>query len=167
MVEKPYLVSEDRIKVPRFSEEAGFYTTKKRSKIMGKIKAKNTKPEVLLRKALWKLNVRYRIHQKNIFGTPDLVIKKYRLAIFVDGSFWHGYDWGKRKEQWKKNKAFWVPKIERNIQRDLEVNKKLEDAGFTVMRFWDFEIEKNLNHCINQIMLYIEAAKEHNIPALE
>jgi DNA mismatch endonuclease (patch repair protein) len=66
---------------------------------MGKIKAKNSKPEILLRKALWKLDVRYRIHQKNIYGNPDIVIKKYRLSIFVDGRFWHGYDWEKRKEE--------------------------------------------------------------------
>lgn len=106
MVEKPYLIADERIKVPRFSEEQGFYTTKKPSKIMGKIKAKNSKPEILLRKALWKLDVRYRIHQKNIYGNPDIVIKKYRLSIFVYGRFWHGYDWEKRKEEWKKIRLF-------------------------------------------------------------
>lgn len=74
---------------------------------------------------------------------------------------------GEKKRGMEKNKAFWVAKIERNIQRDLEVNKKLEDAGFTVMRFWDFEIEKNLTQCVNQIMLYIETAKEQKTPELD
>jgi DNA mismatch endonuclease (patch repair protein) len=155
-------VEEDAIKVPRFEESAGFYTTKQRSKTMAKIKGSNSKPELLLRKALWKENIRFRIHRKDLPGRPDLVIEKYQLAIFIDGDFWHGYEWQKRKP--KTNQAFWFPKIERNIQRDLFVNDSLQVLGYVVMRFWEHEIKKNLSACVNQVKLYIEAAKQGRIP---
>ncbi|RZK51538.1 MAG: very short patch repair endonuclease, partial [Pedobacter sp.] len=93
MKRKPYPIEQNRIQVPKFEESAGFYTTKQRSKIMSKIRGKNSKPEMLLRKALWSNNIRFRIHRKDLPGKPDLVIDKYRLAIFVDGDFWHGYQW--------------------------------------------------------------------------
>ena len=88
---------EKQIKVPRFTEENGFYTTKKRSELMGKIKSKNTKPEISLRKALWHLGYRYRKNVKSLPGNPDLVFSKYKLAVFVDGEFWHGYNWEQKK----------------------------------------------------------------------
>ena len=78
------------IEVPRFKEENGFYTTAQRSKIMSKIKAKNTKPELILRKALWHKGIRYRIRNKRLPGSPDIVIGKHKIAIFIDGEFWHG-----------------------------------------------------------------------------
>lgn len=144
----------------------GLYTTIVRSRMMSKIKSKNTKPEILLRKALWAKNIRFRLHVKNMPGSPDIVINKYRLAIFVDGSFWHGYNWEKKKQTLKSNTKFWIPKIERNMQRDYLTQKKLEEAGYTVMRFWDHDINKNLSKCINQIMLYIETACVRPIPQL-
>lgn len=158
-------VEEDTIKVPRFNESAGFYTTKQRSKTMAKIKGINSKPELLLRKALWKENIRFRIHRKDLLGRPDLVIEKYQLAIFIDGDFWHGYEWQKRKP--KTNQQFWIPKIERNMQRDQFVNHSLQAMGYVVMRFWEHEIKQNLSACINQIKLYIEAAKKGRIPERE
>ncbi|SOD14527.1 very short patch repair endonuclease [Pedobacter xixiisoli] len=155
-------IEENAIKVPRFEESAGFYTTKQRSKTMAKIKGANSKPELLLRKALWKENIRFRIHRKDLLGRPDLVIEKYQLAIFIDGDFWHGYEWQKRKP--KTNQAFWIPKIERNMQRDQFVNHGLQAMGYVVMRFWEHEIKQNLMVCVNQIKLYIEAAKKGRIP---
>ncbi|WP_411893209.1 very short patch repair endonuclease [Winogradskyella sp. A2] len=144
-----------KIKVPRFSEEEGFYTTIKRSKMMSKIRGKNTKPELLFRKALWRKGVRYRINSKQLPGKPDISIKKYKLAIFIDGEYWHGYDWDERKPKLKTNRRFWIPKIERNMQRDLEVNQKLNELGFTVFRFWAHEVKDNLNICINDVMIYL------------
>lgn len=146
---------EPNIIVPRFNEASGFYTTKKRSKIMGKIRSKNTKPELLFRKALWKKHIRYRIDNKKLPGKPDVSIKKYKLAIFIDGEFWHGYDWDKRKLEIKSNRLFWIPKIERNMQRDRQVNQILSEMGYTVFRFWSNEILKDLNTCINDVLEYI------------
>lgn len=165
---KLYIEEEkDRIKVPRFEESAGFYTSDKRSAAMAKIKAKNTSQEVRFRKALWAKNVRYRIHVKGILGKPDVIIRKYRLAIFIDGDFWHGFGWAERRNKITTNARFWIPKIERNIQRDHFVNQQLTLMGFTVMRFWEHEVKENLNSCTNQVLLYLETAKQHAIPEFE
>lgn len=161
---KDYPYHEKPIKVPRFHESGGFYTTKLRSKTMSKIRGKDTKPELLLRKALWAKNIRFRMHDKTLPGRPDIVIKKYRLAIFVDGEFWHGKDWDRKKGQIKSNRAFWIPKIERNMQKDQIANEQLRDMGYTVFRFWSNEIKKNLDTCVNQVLLFIETAKEVKIP---
>ncbi|NMH86974.1 very short patch repair endonuclease [Flavivirga algicola] len=145
-----------KIKVPKFSEESGFYTTKKRSKMMSKIRGKNTKPEMRFRKALWKEGVRYRVNSKQLPGQPDISIKKYKLAIFIDGEYWHGYNWDERKGKLKTNRDFWIPKIERNMQRDREVNAQLRDMGYTIFRFWAHEIKNNLKTCINDVMVYLD-----------
>ncbi|KIA94955.1 endonuclease [Pedobacter kyungheensis] len=163
---KKYPEEQDAINVPRFEESAGFYTTSERSKLMSKIKSKNTKAEIILRKALWANGIRFRIHVKNMPGKPDIVINKYRLAIFVDGNFWHGFEWHKKKTTLKSNAQFWIPKIERNMQRDRKNQKQLEDVGYTVIRFWDHDIMKALTKCVNQVLLYIEAAKDRVIPEL-
>ncbi len=162
---KAYPVQEDAIKVPRFEESAGYYTTKQRSKTMSKIRGKNSLPELLLRKALWAQHIRFRIHKKDLPGRPDLVMDKYKLAIFVDGDFWHGYNWQQRKP--KTNTTFWVAKIERNQQRDQFVNEQLQAMGFTVMRFWEHEVKQNLKACVNQVLLYVEAARVAKVPAKE
>ncbi|TDU43178.1 T/G mismatch-specific endonuclease [Gelidibacter sediminis] len=146
---------EPKIIVPRFNEESGFYTTKKRSKIMSRIRGKNTKPELLLRKALWSKNIRYRIDSKTLPGKPDISIKKYKLAIFIDGEFWHGYNWDERKDSIKSNRKFWIPKIERNMQRDRQVNQELVEMGYTVFRFWTKEIFNDLDRCVNDILVFI------------
>lgn len=153
----PY--DEQNIIVPRFNEESGFYTTKQRSKIMSKIRGKNTKPELLFRSALWKKGVRYRVDTKQLPGRPDVSIKKYKLAIFIDGEFWHGYNWDERKDKIKSNRAFWIPKIERNMQRDRQVNRQLEEMGYTVFRFWEKEVKNELNKCINDVLVYIAIGK--------
>jgi DNA mismatch endonuclease (patch repair protein) len=165
MEPKPY--DNKAIKVPRFEESAGFYTTAQRSKNMSKIRAKNSQPELKLRKALWAKRIRFRIHPKNFPGKPDLIINKYRLAIFVDGDFWHGYKWDEKKSTLKTNPNFWIPKIERNMQRDRHVNEQLNANGYTVMRFWEHEVEESLATCVNQVLLYIEAAKTATIPRFD
>lgn len=145
-------MSDDPVKVPRFEESEGFYTTPQRSKIMSRIKAKATKPEITLRKELYRCGFRYRVNYSKLPGKPDIVNKSLKLAVFIDGEFWHGYQWEKKKDTIKSNRAFWIPKIERNMQRDQENNKKLESLGYTVLRFWEHELKKDLNACVRQIM---------------
>ncbi len=146
-----YPNGEERIKVPRFNEESGFYTTQQRSKIMSKIRAKNTKPELAFRKALWAKGYRYRVDYKKLIGRPDILLKKYKTVIFIDGEFWHGHDWEARREKIKTNREFWIPKIERNIQRDKEVNATLEKLGYHVFRFWEKAVKKELENCLQLV----------------
>jgi len=162
---KEYPYNEKPIKVPSFAESGGYTTTPQRSRIMAKIRGKNTKPELLLRKALWKRNIRFRIHDKSLPGRPDIVIKKYKLAIFVDGEFWHGKNWEQKKEKMQTNRSFWVPKIERNMQKDHLHTTALKDMGYAVFRFWADELMSGPDAFVNQVMLYIETAKEVRIPS--
>jgi len=153
-----------RIKVPRFSEKEGFYTTEQRSRTMSRIRSKDTKPEMLLRKALWAKGHRYRLRVKKLPGSPDVVFRKHKLAIFVDGEFWHGYKWEAKKTKIKSNRGFWIPKIERNIQRDGENNKALKEMGWTVLRFWESAIKKDLDNCVASIekCLSLPAEREND-----
>ncbi len=151
------------IKVPRFEEAAGFYTTPERSKTMSKIKGKNTAPELQLRRALWAAGVRFRLHRKDLPGKPDMANKRLKLAIFVDGEFWHGYQWNKKKEKIKTNRDFWIPKIERNIQRDREVDMELTKMGFAVFRFWEYEVKKELGKCVKKILDYLENQVKYDL----
>ncbi|MCF6294550.1 MAG: very short patch repair endonuclease [Flavobacteriaceae bacterium] len=128
---------------------------------MSKIRGKNTKPEMLFRKALWHKGVRYRINNKKLPGKPDVSIQKYKLAIFIDGGFWHGYNWNEKKETIKSNRGFWIPKIERNMQRDKEVNQKLSEMDYTVFRFWEKEIKNELDKCINDVLVHIATGKNN------
>ena len=126
-------------------------TKEQRYKNMSANKGKGTKLELLFGKLLWNAGVRYRKNDKRVFGRPDFVIRKMRIAIFCDGEFWHGKDWDVRKSDHKTNKKFWFAKIERNIERDKEVNKALEQDGWTVIRFWGDDIKNNPNECLKTI----------------
>ncbi len=150
---------EEPIKVPKFSEEAGFYTTAQRSNQMSKIRGKDTKPEIMLRKALWAKGYRYRKDFKKLIGKPDIAMSIHKVVIFVDGEFWHGYDWEIRKQKIKSNRDFWIPKIERNMQRDREVNARLEEQGYKVFRFWSKEVLKELDRVVDEITSHIEQQK--------
>lgn len=134
-----------------------------RSRNMRAIKSKNTKMEVKLAKALWNKGHRFRRNSKYVFGKPDFSLKKFKLAIFVDGEFWHGKDWLNRKHDHKSNIEFWHKKIERNIERDKEVNLYLTNQGWKVLRFWGKEIEKNLNRCLNRIEKIINEAQANHL----
>lgn len=114
-------------------------------------KSKDTKPELLLRKALWKRGLRYRKNYKGVCGKPDIVFLKARIAVFVDGKMWHVYDWEHQKNDFKSHREFWISKIESNIERDKKVTKELTVQGWHVIRFWDFEIIKDLARCIDLI----------------
>lgn len=126
-------------------------TPEQRRKNMQAIKASATKAEVLLAKSLYRKGYRYRKNNKSVFGKPDLTFKKIKLAIFIDGEFWHGKDWEIRKESIKSNREYWIPKIEKNISRDQIVNAELIKEGWTVLRFWAKDVEKNTELYSDQI----------------
>ena len=123
---------------------------------MQRVHAKDTKPEILLRKALWHHGIRYRKNYRLLPGTPDIAITKYRIAVFVDGDFWHarGHEM-KPGEQIQTNQLFWRKKLKRNVERDKENNEALLEKGWIVLRFWESDIMKNLSDCVNEIMLYL------------
>ena len=126
-------------------------TKEQRKRNMQANKSTGTKPETLLAKTLFARGYRYRKNDKSVYGRPDLTFKKIKLAIFVDGELWHGKDWQLRKRDHKTNQEFWINKIERNIQRDIEVNRELTLQGWSILRFWGKEIEKNLLVCVERI----------------
>lgn len=117
---------------------------------------KDTSIEVLLRKTLWHRGVRYRKNCKDILGTPDVAIKKYKLAVFCDGDFWHG----KEYHGVKSHKKFWDEKIKRNQERDLEYTIHLRDDGWTVLRFWESDIRADADACADKIIGEIQRLKE-------
>ncbi len=122
---------------------------------MSRIRSKNTKAELILRKAIWAKGCRYRLHYK-IAGKPDLVFVKRKLAVFIDGCFWHKCP--QCYVEPKSNSEYWIPKIEKNVQRDQINTEKLKNEGWTVLRFWEHEIMKNLNLCLQVIINHIEQA---------
>jgi DNA mismatch endonuclease (patch repair protein) len=127
-----------------------------RHKNMSHIRSKNTKAEVLLRKALWHHGIRYRKNYKDLPGTPDIVLTRYKIAIFVDGDFWHAHGHQDNPgEQVATNKEFWQKKLKNNVERDKEVNDELTEEGWLVLRFWESDIKKHLDNCIDQILQYI------------
>ena len=128
-------------------------TPEQRKKNMRSIKGKDTSIEMILRKALWKKGYHYRKNYKNLPGTPDIALTKYKIAIFCDGEFFHGKDWELLKNKLKKsnNGEFWIKKISRNRERDDEINKRLSFEGWTVLRFWGEDIKKHTDECVKII----------------
>ena len=120
---------------------------------MSRIRGTDTKIEVTLRKALWQRGYRYRKNYKDLPGRPDIVLTKYKIAIFCDSEFFHGKDWEilKPKLEKGKNPDYWVKKIQRNIERDEEKDKILNFMGWTVVHFWGKDILKNTEECIRVI----------------
>lgn len=135
-------------------------TKEQRERNMRAVKNKGSKIEVLLGKELWKRGWRYRKNDKTVFGKPDFVFKKYKIVVFCDSEFWHGKDWEIKKHEHKSNIDFWHKKIQRNIERDIEVNKQLTREGWTVLRFWGRDIEKNLLSCATKFELAVQCKME-------
>ena len=127
------------------------HTPEQRRRNMQAVKNKDSKIEVLLRKELWSRGLRYRKNVKTVCGKPDIAFIGKRIAVFCDSEFWHGYSWKERKKDFKSHQEFWIPKIERNMERDIEVTQKLESEGWTVLRFWGKEIQKETEKCADII----------------
>ncbi len=119
-----------------------------RSENMKRIKSKDTSIEIILRKALWKKGYRYRKNCKDVIGKPDLCFKGKKLSVFCDSEFWHGKYLMEGKYIPKTNRKFWIEKLEKNIERDKTVNMKLKENGWTVLRFWESDIRKNTDKCV-------------------
>ncbi|ANU45989.1 very short patch repair endonuclease [Enterocloster clostridioformis] len=128
-------------------------TKEQRRKNMQRIKAKDTSIEVKLRKSLWNKGYRYRKNYDRLPGKPDIVLTKYKIAIFCDSEFFHGKDWEVLRPRLEKsnNSQYWINKISRNRERDDEINKRLLFEGWTVIRFWGKEISKNVDECVRVI----------------
>ncbi|NTW30231.1 MAG: very short patch repair endonuclease [Candidatus Moranbacteria bacterium] len=133
---------------------ADIFTKEKRSEIMSRIRGKNTKVEVMFRKALsaevYPKGYSYRIHYKKIVGSPDVVFVKQKIAIFIDGDFWHGRGYGKNGKRLKKK--FWRDKIEKNRLRDRKVNRQLRREGWSVLRYWESDVKKNIGKIIGRVL---------------
>lgn len=140
---------------------ADVLTKEQRQKNMKNIRSKDTAIEIRLRKALWQKGYRYRKNYKELPGCPDIVLTKYKIAIFCDGEFFHGKDWEvlKPRLEQSNNSQFWINKISRNIERDDEVNKKLLFLGWTVIRFWGKDIKKKTEECVKVVEEEIFAIK--------
>ncbi|PIY72379.1 very short patch repair endonuclease [Candidatus Roizmanbacteria bacterium CG_4_10_14_0_8_um_filter_33_9] len=128
------------------------FTRKKRSEIMRTVKNKDTNIELKLRRFLFAKGIKFRV-KNSLFGKPDIVLPKYKIVIFCDGDFWHGKNYDEEKGRYKK---FWIDKIALNIKRDIEVNKRLKEEGWKVLRFWKTEIQGKTDKCINKIMKNIK-----------
>lgn len=138
-------------------------TKEQRQKNMKAIRSKDTSIEVMLRKALWKRGFRYRKNYSELPGKPDIVFTNYRIAIFCDSDFWHGYDWENSKYKIKSNLDYWIPKIEGNMERDKENSRELEAEGWMVIRLWEREIRKELPCCVERIVKAVEERKSEFI----
>ncbi len=119
---------------------------------MQQVKCKDSEIELLLRQALRQKGLHYRKNVKSVYGHPDIAFIGKKIAVFCDSEFWHGYNWERRKEDFKVRQDFWIPKIERNMQRDKEVTEKLESSGWTVLRFWGKEIKTDAAACADKIV---------------
>ena len=135
-------------------------TESQRSYCMSRIRGKGTSIEVMLSKALWHRGLRFRKNSSSIYGHPDISIKKYRIAIFCDGDFWHGYDWEDRKDSIRSNREYWIPKIERNMAKDEEVSHVLTAMGYRVIRVWEHEIRNDLEDTVDMIIRAVREAQE-------
>ena len=146
---------EDNMKHPN-----SYDSTPETRKRMSNVKLKNGKAEQLLAKHLWHLGYRYRKNDKRLPGSPDIAILGYKIAVFVDGEFWHGKDWETRKARLQRNREYWIEKIEENIARDARADKALLDRGWVPIHFWEKEVLKSTETCIDKILLLIQNAKQ-------
>ena len=123
-------------------------STPETRKRMSNVKLKGGRAETLLAKALWRHGYRYRKNDKRLPGSPDIAIVKYHIAIFIDGEFWHGKDWRSRKMRLKRNREYWIKKIEENMARDIRDDRLLMQAGWTPIHYWEKEVIKDLPACV-------------------
>ena len=127
-------------------------TPEQRRKNMQAIRSTDTSIEIALRTALWHRGVRYRKNYKQLPGKPDIAITKYRIVVFCDSDYWHGYDWENRHQRIKSNRDYCIHKIDRNMARDKEITAQLQAMGWIVHRFWEWQIKKRLNECVDVVI---------------
>ena len=132
-----------------------FQTDDETRKRMSKIKSKDGKVERVIAKRLWRDGIHYRKNYRKLPGSPDIAITKYKIAVFIDGEFWHGYGWPASKRYLHRNREYWIAKIERNIKHDQEVTKKLEEMGWIVLRFWSKKVLDHPEYYCERIKLAI------------
>lgn len=145
-------------RVLRFPDVPDRLTPEMRSQLMSRVKTRDTAPELVLRRALWSRGLRgWRLHPKRVPGRPDLAWIGLRVAVFVDGAFWHGHP----DYYWGQSGRFWDEKIERNRARDKRINAELSEAGWRVVRLWDFELEHAPAECVERVLAAVNQAKEH------
>jgi DNA mismatch endonuclease (patch repair protein) len=123
---------------------------------MAHVSLKNGKAETILAKRLWHSGIRYRKNYKGLPGSPDIAITKSRIAVFVDGEFWHGQNWEVRKVRLKANREYWIEKIEENMARDRRNNSSLSEMGWKVIRFWEKEVLKDPDSCVQEVLSLIK-----------
>lgn len=133
---------------------ADVFTKKKRSEIMSRIPSRNTKLETdffkLISRTLHPKGLRYRKHYKKLTGTPDIVFVSKKIAVFIDGDFWHGYNFNKTKNRLPKK--YWLQKIESNIKRDKKISRVLKREGWIVLRIWEHEVKKQPAKALSRIV---------------
>lgn len=127
---------------------------------MSRIKGKDTSIEKILRKELYSAHHRYRKNVSNLPGHPDILLSKYRICIFCDGDFFHGYDLNKIESNLKENKEYWYNKIKRNQERDRKEEAKLVEMGYVVLRFWEHEIKNDIRKVMNEIEMTVLKQKD-------
>lgn len=127
---------------------------KKRSEIMSRVKGKDSKIEILFRKELWKQNFRYRKNSSGYFGKPDLALPKYKTVIFIDSCFWHGCK--KHCRMPSSNVAYWTHKIERNKNRDKQVNNFYRKKGWNLLRIWEHSIKNDFGNCVQRVCEFLK-----------
>lgn len=132
------------------------WSKQKRSEVMSRIRGKNTKPEMILRSLLFKEGFRFRIHKKDLPGKPDIVLIKYRVAIFVHGCFWHYHRGCREGRIPSSNSKFWEEKLLKNVEKDEKHTKALQELGWKVIVVWECEIEKNIRRAVEKIIIEIK-----------
>lgn len=136
--------------------------TNKKNKQMQAVRSKNTKIELAVSKALWIKGIRFRKNVKDLFGKPDIAIKRYKIAVFIDSCFWHGCPFHCRMP--KKNLEFWENKINRNRERDKEVTKYYLSNNWKIIRIWEHQLIEDFNGVINNLLgiINVEKTKKNN-----
>ena len=126
---------------------------------MSNVRLKNGKAETILAKRLWHEGYRYRRNYKKLPGSPDIALTTYRVAVFVDGEFWHGANWEERKAKLKHNRKYWIEKIEENMARDKRVDLQLQEMGWTTIHFWEKQVLKHTDECLKVVLELLEKKK--------
>ena len=126
------------------------------SKRMSHVKTKRNSAEIMIAKSLWHRGYRYRLNYKTLPESPDIALTKYRIAIFIDGEFWHGKDFEQRKTKLKNNKDYWIEKIQENIDRDVKNDKLLRQMEWYPIHFWSNDVIKYCNQCVEEVICLID-----------